>query len=344
MPNLIVREAKEDDIPALVELGVAAGAGMTTVPKTQEAVEERVAASISAFGGTGKATANQTFFFVLEDDAGPAGMACVFPALGGDRPFYSYRLSHLATASPEHGLEASTDMLYLVNDFHGYTEIGTLFVGERARGGGAGRLLSLSRLLFMGARQERFDEKVMAEIRGWFEPDGRNPFWDHIASKFFDISFDEADRLSAHDFRLISHMMPKFPIYVSLLPDAAKAVIGRAHETSRHALSMLKSEGFEWTRCIDVFDGGPSIEARLKDVRTVRESAHRSLTISENADHIRGNEKFFISTPPGEPFVAVVGHGHREGNTVVVSPEMAARAGLRPNAAVIAAPFKGTAK
>jgi arginine N-succinyltransferase len=338
---LIVRPAAMDDAAALLALTRDAGTGMTTVPQTEEAMAARIEASRTAFAGHGRAPAGQTFFFVLEDDEGPVGMASIFPNLGEDRPFYSYRLSHIATQAPEIDLRASTDILSLVNDFHGYAEIGTLLVGKRARGRGAGRFLSLSRFLFMAAQRERFGDRVMAEIRGWFDEDGSSPFWEHISAKFFHTTFDEADRLSANDFRFISHLMPKFPIYVSLLPEAAQDVIGKPHTTSEHAMNLLASEGFEWTRCIDIFDGGPSLECQIDKVRTVAATQRRTLTIASSSEHISGAEPFLAAPAEDGEFCVVLGEGHREGRTIVLGPEAAARVGWRAGAPVLAAPLKG---
>lgn len=343
MSPLIIRPARRDDVSALMAVAADAGAGMTTVPQTEEAITARIEASIEAFAGTGMAAAKDIFFFVLDDGEGAIGMASIFPNLGEDRPFYSYRMSRLSAQAPEIGLTSNTDILSLVNDFHGYTEVGTLLIGQRARGRGAGRLLSLSRFLFMGAFRDRFSPRVMAEIRGWFNDDGSCPFWDHIAAKFFETSFEEADRLSAHDFRFISHLMPKFPIYVSLLPDEAKTAIGRAHPSSELAKALLESEGFEWTRCVDIFDGGPSLETRVDMLRTVRHSNTRSATLAESTDSIPSAEPFIVGTKggAGAEFTVVVGHGHRAGNTVIVDPAAAERAGIGTGDSVIAAPLKG---
>lgn len=336
----IVRPARPDDLSDLLEIAQNAGTGMTTVPTTEEAISNRISASVGAFGGEGRAESKDIFYFVLDNGEKVVGMASVFPNLGGDRPFYSYRLSHIASQAPELDIRASTDILQLVNDFHGYDEIGTLLVGDAARGQGAGRLLSLSRLVYMGTRPDRFGENVMAEIRGWFAEDGHSVFWNSIAAKFFQISFEEADRLSAHDFRFISHLMPKFPIYVSLLSEKAQEVIGKPHETSQYALKLLSSENFRWTRCIDIFDGGPSVECPLTKTRTVSGLTERRLTISEDAAHIEGSEPLLVSSPAGEAFACTIGTGHRQGKTVVLAPAIAERMGLNNGATVMASPLR----
>jgi arginine N-succinyltransferase len=100
-----------------------------------------------------------------------------------------------------------------------------------------------------------------------------SPFWDALAGRFFDMTFPEADEFNAiHGTRFIADLMPRTPIYVSMLADSAKAVIGQPHQTGRAALRMLEEEGFVYDRYIDIFDGGPTVTVPTDRIRTVRES------------------------------------------------------------------------
>lgn len=312
---------------------------MTTVPNTRDAIAERVAQSINAIKGEGRAGPKDTFFFVLDHDGAIHGMASIFPALGEDRPFYSYRISKVAAAAPELGLQASSDLLYLCNDFHGYTEIGTLLIAKEARGTAAGRLTSLSRFLFMQTIKERLGEKIMAEIRGVFREDGTNAFWDGIASRFFAMSFEEADKRSAHDFRFIADLMPKFPIYTALLPDECRDAIGQAHPTSARAMNMLMSEGMRYTNCIDIFDGGPSLEAPLSSIRTVRESAQSVVRIQDSIP-TEDEHETIVAVPNPKAFRAtVLPRGHQAGSLFLTAKE-ADLLGVKSGDAIITSPFK----
>ena len=76
------------------------------------------------------------------------------------------------------------------------------------------------------------------------------------------MTFPEADEFNAvHGTRFIADLMPKTPIYVDLLADSAKAVMGQPHPSGRAALRMLEQEGFTFDRYIDIFDGGPTVTA-----------------------------------------------------------------------------------
>jgi arginine N-succinyltransferase len=334
MTFLSVRPVRRSDLGALVEIAAGSGTGMTTVPSTPGAMAARIEASERAFAGSGPAPSRDVFFFVLDDGERAVGMASIFPALGEDRPFYSYRVSHIASHTPELAIRASTDVLHLVNDFHGYTEIGTLLVGEAARGGGAGRLLSLSRFAYLALHRERFGPKVMAEIRGWFRPDDTSPFWDAIASRFFHITFQEADERSAKDFRFIADLMPQYPIYVELLPQEAREVIGKPHDTSRYAMGMLEAEGFEWTRCVDIFDGGPSLECSLATIRTVRKARRLRVRIGDEVDEPRE----LVANP--RAFASLIASGPVTQETVTLSGAQAERLGLAVDDEALVTPLR----
>ena len=76
------------------------------------------------------------------------------------------------------------------------------------------------------------------------------------------MSFPEADEFNAvHGTQFIADLMPKAPIYVAMLPESAKVVMGQPHPTGRAALKMLENEGFTWDCYIDIFDGGPTVTA-----------------------------------------------------------------------------------
>lgn len=246
------------------------------MPSTREAMEARIERSLTAFARPSIAPQNECYFLVMEEDGELLGTASIFTNLGVERPFYSYRISRDAKVSPELGVKVELDLLFLVNDYHGDSELGTLFIERKARGGGRGRLLSFARLMLIAADPVRFGPKAMAEIRGFTDPDGRSPFWDAVGSKFFHMEYRKADSLSARDHRFIADLMPRYPIYVSLLADEARSVIARPHPDAEPAFAMLKAQGFRYNDVVDIFDAGPTVEAFVDHIDTVREARRMS--------------------------------------------------------------------
>jgi len=76
--------------------------------------------------------------------------------------------------------------------------------------------------------------------------------------------------------------MPRYPIYVPLLPPDAQRVIGKVHETSRPAMKNLEAEGFKFSGMVDIFDAGACVSCRRDDIRTVRQS--RTAVVDDIAD------------------------------------------------------------
>nr|BFE89807.1 hypothetical protein GCM10020185_03430 [Pseudomonas brassicacearum subsp. brassicacearum] len=101
--------------------------------------------------------------------------------------------------------------------------------------------------------------------------------WDGI---FFKKDFSYADQLSGMGNKsFIAELMPRQPLYTCLLTEQAQAVIGKAHPNTEPALKILSAEGFSHKGYIDIFDGGPVIEAPVSKIRTVRDSQMLTLVI-----------------------------------------------------------------
>jgi len=83
-------------------------------------------------------------------------------------------------------------------------------------------------------------------------------------------------RLEPEQF--IADLMPKYPLYVPLLPPEAQAVIGKVHEATAPAQRLLEREGFRYEGYVDIFDAGPTLQVPLSDIRTVRENRRVAVT------------------------------------------------------------------
>jgi len=200
-------------------------------------------------------------------------MSAIKAQIGMRDPFFNFRILKQAQKSSVANRRFDMDILALVNDFTGSTEVGSLFVRSDQRGTGAGRLISQARYMLMAADQARFAERVISELRGHVSDEGVSPFWEALGRKFFDMDFNEADHISAEkDNQFILDLMPKHPIYTALLPKEAQDVIGKTHPAGTGARRYLEKEGFRYDGMIDIFDGGPSMSAPLTDIRTIRHS------------------------------------------------------------------------
>jgi arginine N-succinyltransferase len=277
-----VRPASGEDFRAIYQMAKLTGGGFTNLPPDRRTLVEKLARSEKSFARDEDSQAADLYVFVLEDPKTKQirGTCQVFGQVGVVQPFYSYHLSTLTQSSPELGKTFRNQMLSLTTDLEGASEVGGLFLHPEMRAGGWGALLARSRYLFIKQHRPRFGDRVLAELRGVMDDAGNAPFWDALAGRFFDMTFPEADEFNAvHGTKFIADLMPKTPIYVALLAEAAKAVMGQPHPSGRAALRMLEDEGFRYDRYVDIFDGGPTVTAPTDQIRTVRET--RTETVSE---------------------------------------------------------------
>jgi arginine N-succinyltransferase len=66
--------------------------------------------------------------------------------------------------------------------------------------------------------------------------------------------------------------MPKHPIYIAMLDEAARSVIGHPHPTGRAAMRMLEHENFKSDGYVDIFDAGPTLVATTDMITSVAEA------------------------------------------------------------------------
>ena len=301
-----VRPARAEDFQSIYKMAKLTGGGFTNLPPDRVTLVNKLARSSEAFDRLEDDQTNDLYVFVLEDpDTGAIRGTCqVFGQVGVSQPFYSYHLSTMTQSSPELGKTFRNQMLTLTTDLEGSSEVGGLFLHPEMRAGGLGALLARSRYLFMKLHRGRFGARTLAELRGVMDEAGNAPFWDALAGRFFDMSFPEADEFNAvHGTKFIADLMPKTPIYVALLNDAAKSVIGQPHPTGRAAMKMLEAEGFVYDRYVDIFDGGPTVTAPTDQIRTIRES--RLETVADIAEG--GNQNVLLATGRLNDFRACYG-------------------------------------
>lgn len=320
---LIVRPAGPADLDHLLELAILSGPGFTSLPEDADVLTERLEISQKSFNGE-LPWEECWYTLMLEDgDTGDIdGIASVKATVGLKRPFFSFRLVNNIVQSPSLGVKLNHQTLVLVNECAGWTEVGSLFLKADRRRGGAGRLLAQSRYMLIGSQPDMFAENVLAELRGVFSPDGSCPFWDSVAHKFFPIEFDHADRMTGStDKQFILDLAPRHPIYVELLPEPARAVIGKVHPQGIPAMALLESEGFRTNGLIDIFDAGPTVSCLRDNIRTVRDTRSLKVVIAED---IKAELPALISTDSLALFRALRVRADIDGDCVTITADAAA--------------------
>ena len=275
----VLRTAVSADIDGVLALAVAGGSGLTNLPPDRDLLASRISTSECAVTNKEAREAGAAIMLVVECGYRIVAVSGIFPRVGAEWPFYSYRLTRHANRSLAVGRVQAQTILNLVNDFDGEAEVGMLFVDPAMRGSALGALAARGRYLFIAAHREWFGRRVMAELRGWQDADGHSPFWEAIGRHFYDMDFHEADRTGAlTGNQFIADLGPRYPLYRSLLPAAAQEALGKPHDDGRPAFEMLITEGFHAGDYIDIFDGGPTVVADIDAVKTVREARQVEMT------------------------------------------------------------------
>ncbi|MFA9566290.1 MAG: arginine N-succinyltransferase, partial [Acidimicrobiales bacterium] len=230
----VLRPVERADIPALqamVERSSELLTGMSSLVPDPGHVEARVEGSLAAFASEPETPGEESYLFVLDHQGDVWGMSGIIAAVGLTEPFWSYRVGSLVNSSRELGIYKSHPILFLTNDYTGTAELCSLFLDPAHRGANAGRFLSLGRMLFLAEHPDRFADRVIAEMRGVIDANGRSPLWRGLGIHFFDLPFGEADDIFGRgNKQFIAELMPQHPVYIDLLPEAAQAVIGQIPE------------------------------------------------------------------------------------------------------------------
>lgn len=326
MTRMLFRRARPKDTVAIYQLALNSGPGMTSLPKDLSTIEKRVNWSTSSFSKPLKEPEDEYYLFVLEniDNNHIVGVSAIESNTGHHSPLYSYKISKRTRICRSLSIRSYYELLALVNDNEERSEICTLFLESSYRHSGNGLLLSRARFLFMKTYQERFRSIVIAEMRGVSDNSGRSPFWDAIGQHFFHMSFDDATLLSTStDKQFIADLVPRNSIYVDLLPPKARAVIGEPHPKTKPALKILNTEGFRFNNYIDIFDGGPTIEAPINDIRTIKHSGYYTIRkvlkeVSSKKNYITANTALDFRATMSDVVL------NEEEKTCVISEETAA--------------------
>ena len=270
---VVLRPIAMHDYDSLMVIAHESGHGFTSLPVNEALLRDKIEHSVASFAADVQSPGKESYLFVLEDlESGEVvGTSGIEAAVGLDDAFYHYHLGKVVHSSRELGIYNTVDILTLCNDYTGATEICTLFLREKARKNNNGKLLSKFRFPFMAEHNQRFSETVIAEMRGVSDEAGNSPFWKWLDQNFFSMDFPTADYLTGIGQKVfIAELMPKYPIYVNLLSEAAQKVIGRVHDKTRPAMQLLQSEGMSFKGYVDIFDAGPTVEGQLVNIRSAR--------------------------------------------------------------------------
>ena len=215
------------------------------------------------------------------------GLSAIYTSVSLKKPSVFFKRSISQLKSKSLNFTKDLDVLSLHLCKQPYSELGTLFLKPAFRGKGRGSLLSFSRFIFMSAHQQRFDPKLFVEIRGFKNAKNESYFWNSFSKTFFNLDFFKADEISYIDNHFIMESIPKHPFIIEHMPKKVQRVIGKPHPNAMPAFSLLRKQNFRPNGLIDVLDGGPCLEAKIKDIPLVKSAKLLPIVIKKNINFDR---------------------------------------------------------
>jgi arginine N-succinyltransferase len=287
----VVRPVEPADIGALETLLAAATPGVHTLPRTREKIAALVERSVASFAAHVDIPSEETYLFVLEDieKRELAGTAAIHASAGSNGTYFAFRNDVIQQVSRDLNISHSVHALTLCSELTAYSQLSgfTLHHRNKAnyRAGHEAALLSRARLLYSVLAPHRFGDRFFVPLAGVTDDNGQSPFWDALGRKFFKMDFLDAERTigGARNRTLIVELMPHYPVYVPLLPGPAQEALGQIHPSGQLAFDLLTEEGFEADEYIDIFDGGPILQAHKNALRSFRSAMVRRVATQDQA-------------------------------------------------------------
>jgi arginine N-succinyltransferase len=101
------------------------------------------------------------------------------------------------------------------------------------------------------------------------------------------MEFERADDLTSLGKKsFIAELMPRHPLYIAYLPQEAQDAVGLVHVATAPARRLLEQEGMYYEGYVDIFDAGPVLQARVRELRALRDSA--LVTVAESDAAVPG--------------------------------------------------------
>ena len=305
--TLILRPCRISDLPSVERIAAASAVGITSLPPDRDKLYDKIRNSTHSFAAEVDVSGEEQYFFVLEDVATGeiVGTSGIVASAGFHDRFYSYRNEIIVHASQELGVSNKIHSLHLCHDLTGLSLLTSFYIDPAFNKTRWPQLLSRGRMLFIAEHPERFADKLAAENPGVCDENGRSPFWDAVGRRFFNMDYPQAEQLSGGRSKtFIAELMPQYPIYVPLLPADAKLAIGQLHPVAELPFAILLEEGFEADTYVDIFDGGPTVEARISALRSI--AGNRRLRVTRAAPSPGAKQTYLIANTATEEFRATI--------------------------------------
>jgi len=323
----IVRNALLSDLDDLFNLSKQAL--LLNLPRDKKVIESKVKESISSFDNPDlNNIENNHFIFCLEDISKKkvVGVSMIHGQHGTQsKPHFFLKVGHEERSSETLNKNYQHETLKFGHEPNGYTEIGGLVLDKDYRGHPQklGKLLSLTRFIFIGENKNLFTKQIHSELMPPLTSEGSSLLWEAIGRKFFKMEYWEADKLSQTNKEFILNLFPQGTIYTKLLPDAARESIGMVGNDTLPVKKMLENIGFRYTHEVDPFDGGPHYRADVEEISIIKNSL--TFTPQLSSEISKHNSISGFSTDGDIKFICTYSEANIETKKCFVNEKLASK-------------------
>ncbi len=305
----IVRNSKENDLEKLYELSKLVR--FINLPQDKNYIQSLIKKSQISFKSENTFNKDAVFLFVLEDlsTKNVIGASLIHSQHGNKEvPHFYFKVEkeHKFSQTLNTGFVHGT--LKLGYDIDGPSEIGGLVLHPKFRGHKEklGKLLSLSRFLYMAIFPKKFKEEIHSELMPPLDENQNSILWEHIGKKFLNMDYHDADKLSRENKEFILNLFPRETIYIPLLPVEVREFIGKVGQDTLPVKKMLEDIGMKYNNEVDPFDGGPHYRGKIKELKTSKNIKKLSLDLSLKTSNL---EKYIIVSKFDKEFQSLQSQG-----------------------------------
>jgi arginine N-succinyltransferase len=213
----------------------------------------------------------------MRDERSPA-LAAASPTtlahgIGLQQPRHWFHVGCVVHAAAELKLFLPQRSLLLGNDLTGASELlglpGTVAFASGlgaadAQDSGAGAhdpIVQAQRRIAQAQQSLRASQRLIVELPGVRDAQGRSPFWEGLGRHFCPTTPDEAAARHGSSWQgHVAALLPRQLIYASFLPEPAQQAIGQAAPEAQPLWTLLHAAGFAWHGHISIADAGPVLE------------------------------------------------------------------------------------
>ena len=276
----IIQSASYEDYLSLRELALKYP--LLNLPSEKNLLKQKIQISEQSFSQN-IPKEKRNFLFVLKETGKKGSIigSSQLAVQSGTPNKASYSLKIFNKNTPE-------AFLRLVKITDGPSYLGGLILAKAYRGRPekAGKQISLIRFLFASVFSNIFKNTFHAEVAPYLDEKGKNPFFEHFIKKFTSLSMEEIDYLTLTDKEKLFSSYPREKILLSTLPHFVQTSLGKSGFYSKKAAGLLIKQNFVFVGEIDPFDGGPYLQANIKNIPLIQKTRPVFLkTLKSSADH-----------------------------------------------------------